>query len=92
MKFILILSCLVLYVALTFAQSCPGRPQPQNCWGGKDEGVRYLHGCIRDPNDEMWYYNHHSNQCIKMQYRGCGGNHNRYCSLVSCQRACVRRT
>uniref|UniRef100_A0A6P4E2M6 Protease inhibitor 3-like n=1 Tax=Drosophila rhopaloa TaxID=1041015 RepID=A0A6P4E2M6_DRORH len=92
MKFLLILSSLVLFVALTSAQSCQGRPQRQNCLGGRDEGVRHLHGCNSEPNDLMWYYNHHTNECFRMQYHGCGGNFNRYCTLTECQRLCVHRT
>ncbi|XP_039479553.1 kunitz-type serine protease inhibitor homolog dendrotoxin I [Drosophila santomea] len=91
MKLFLILSSVVLYVALTSAQSCPGRPPLQDCLHGKDEGVEHARLCIRDPNPEMWYYNHHENRCIKMRYLGCLGNRNRYCKLTDCQRACVRR-
>ncbi|XP_017074981.2 kunitz-type serine protease inhibitor homolog alpha-dendrotoxin [Drosophila eugracilis] len=89
MKFLLVLCCLVLCVALSSAQ-CNGRPRFQDCHGGKDEGVRQKHHCISEPNPEMWYYNHATNQCLKMQYHGCGGNNNRYCSLVGCQRSCIR--
>ncbi|EDW52201.1 kappaPI-actitoxin-Avd3c [Drosophila sechellia] len=91
MKFLLILASLVLYVALTSAQSCPGRPHHQDCLNGKDEGVERARHCDRDPNPEMWYYNRNENRCIKMRYLGCEGNRNRYCTLNDCQRKCVRR-
>ncbi|KAH8352110.1 hypothetical protein KR084_002017 [Drosophila pseudotakahashii] len=93
MKFLLVLACLVLYISLSSAQDCQGRPRHPDCHGGKDEGVRHKHHCTNSqPNDEMWYYNRQTNQCLKMRYLGCGGNNNRYCSLVSCQRACIRRS
>ncbi|EDV58304.1 kappaPI-actitoxin-Avd3c [Drosophila erecta] len=92
MKLFLILSSLVLYVALSSAQSCPGLPGFQNCLNGKDEGVERARHCNSDPNPEMWYYNQNRNRCIKMKYLGCKGNRNRYCKLKDCQRACVRRS
>ncbi|KAH8282627.1 hypothetical protein KR054_008733 [Drosophila jambulina] len=92
MKFVLILSCFVLYVALTSAQeNCRGRPGHQDCDGGRNEGVRHAHGCDPEPNPEMWYYNRHTRECLKMSYRGCHGNSNRYCSKHHCERSCNRR-
>ncbi|XP_017042957.1 kunitz-type serine protease inhibitor tigerin-3-like [Drosophila ficusphila] len=88
MKFLLVLSCLVLYVALTTAQSCRGLPRRQDCLNGKDEGVRHLPHCTSDPNNEMWWYSRVTNECLKMRYHGCGGNNNRYCTKLDCERRC----
>jgi len=43
------------------------------------------------PNNNMWYYNPTTRQCVGMSYRGCYGNRNRYCTLQTCQVACVPR-
>ncbi|XP_037722386.1 kunitz-type serine protease inhibitor scutellin-4-like [Drosophila subpulchrella] len=95
MKFILILVSLVLYISLVAAQTCPGRPNPQNCNGGRDEGspTQAPRGapCTPQPNNNMWYYNPTTRQCVGMSYRGCYGNRNRYCTLQTCQVACVPR-
>ncbi|XP_016969955.1 male accessory gland serine protease inhibitor-like [Drosophila rhopaloa] len=92
MKFLLILSCLVLYVALVSGQTCRGAPTNPNCNGGRDEGAaRQAPGgprCNPQPNDSMWYFNRPTGKCIKMSYKGCYGNNNRYCSLRSCEAAC----
>ncbi|KAH8255444.1 hypothetical protein KR038_003278 [Drosophila bunnanda] len=92
MKFLLILSCLVLYVALTCAQDrCAGRPRNQDCDGGRNEGVRRARNCNPDPNPVMWYYNRANRECVRMAYHGCLGNNNRYCTKDLCERRCRRR-
>ncbi|XP_041673598.1 BPTI/Kunitz domain-containing protein-like [Drosophila eugracilis] len=94
MKFLLILSSLALYIAVTSAQECDGLPSTQNCLGGKDEGssTRARGGppCDPKPNRNMWYYSSVTRKCEKMSYKGCYGNRNRYCTLRSCQVKCIR--
>ncbi|KAH8286603.1 hypothetical protein KR054_012171 [Drosophila jambulina] len=92
MKFLLIAACLVLYVASSCGQRCNGLPrETQDCQGGKHEGVSQLRGCRPSPNPEMWWYNRQTNDCLKMNYRGCGGNRNRYCTKAACMEKCRRR-
>ncbi|SPP84604.1 kunitz-type serine protease inhibitor homolog dendrotoxin I-like [Drosophila guanche] len=92
MKFILVLACLALYVALISAQNnCRGRPARQLCTGGRNEGHRRHRSCQASFMPEMWWYNARVRDCQKMRYLGCGGNNNRYCSLASCRRQCRRR-
>ncbi|KAH8392026.1 hypothetical protein KR200_003696 [Drosophila serrata] len=91
MKFLLIAACLILYVASTCGQRCNGLPQPQNCEGGRDDGVRQQRHCSPSPNREMWWYNRRTGECLKMNYLGCGGNRNRYCTKASCLERCRRR-
>ncbi|KAI8041110.1 protease inhibitor-like [Drosophila gunungcola] len=97
MKILLVLSCLILCVSLISAQTCQGLPpNGQNCNGGKDEGAaRQARGgaqCTPQPNNSMWYYNRTTGKCLKMSYKGCYGNKNRYCTLQSCERACPGRS
>ncbi|XP_041565357.1 kunitz-type serine protease inhibitor LmKTT-1a [Drosophila elegans] len=89
MKLFLVLACIVLYVTISCAQErCVGRPNNQNCIGGKHEGHGRVSSCRGNAMDEMWYYNQRSRKCLKMKYLGCGGNRNRYCSLRHCQSSC----
>ncbi|KAH8379883.1 hypothetical protein KR009_007806 [Drosophila setifemur] len=92
MKFLLILACLVLYLALTEAQeNCQGKPRlRQDCLRGKDEGNFNERSCRRNANANMWYYDERSRECHKMHYHGCGGNRNRFCSLNHCRSHCRR--
>ncbi|KAH8259427.1 hypothetical protein KR026_004132 [Drosophila bipectinata] len=93
MKFILVLSILVLYLAYTYAQEdCQGKPRlRQNCIRGKDEGHFNQRACRRNANANMWYFDERANECKKMRYHGCAGNRNRYCSLRHCNSRCRRR-
>ncbi|KAH8379029.1 hypothetical protein KR009_002744 [Drosophila setifemur] len=93
MKFLLILSCTILYLALIDAnENCKGKPtQPQNCLGGRNEGFFNSRSCGRTENANMWFYDNRSRNCLKLQYRGCGGNLNRYCSQNQCKNSCRGR-
>ncbi|KAH8312903.1 hypothetical protein KR067_001513 [Drosophila pandora] len=92
MKFLLILSILVLYLAYTYAQeNCQGKPRlRQNCIRGKNEGHFEQRSCRRNANANMWYFDERARECKKMRYHGCGGNRNRYCSLRHCRQRCPR--
>ncbi|KAM8709473.1 hypothetical protein ACLKA7_016303 [Drosophila subpalustris] len=83
-----------IYMVLCQAQnSCRGyvRTIRQTCEGLKDEGHRFGRLCHRHTNNEMWYYDQRSGTCLGMVYYGCGGNTNRYCDLIDCQKKCMRR-
>ncbi|KAM7343760.1 PI-actitoxin-Afv2a-like [Cochliomyia hominivorax] len=91
MKFTILLTIVVVFlVASTQAQRtrprCPQRARPSSCVGPRDVGT----ACGTNPPRRMWYYNQATRTCIGMDYLGCGGNANRYCSLASCQRRCRR--
>ncbi|XP_043650199.1 tissue factor pathway inhibitor 2 [Drosophila teissieri] len=87
MKFLfLILAGLTLYVAYINGQICQGRPVFQLCTGGKDEGNRNGRLCGLTAQNGMWFYNSRNRKCEKMNYRGCGGNGNRYCKVEDCNR------
>ncbi|EDW68802.1 uncharacterized protein Dvir_GJ12906 [Drosophila virilis] len=90
MKFIIILACLVLYVAHSEAQwsTCRGIPNRPICVGRRDEGFVSRPICARNANREMWWYDNLSRTCQRLSYRGCGGNSNRYCTLSDCLRRC----
>ncbi|ALC43254.1 CG42538 [Drosophila busckii] len=85
MKLVLILACLVLYVAVIEAQTCTGqfrprRNNPRSCTARVNGGHNRTRGCNNNSNRNMWYYNARADRCIKFAYRGCGGNGNRYCT------------
>ncbi|TMW43775.1 hypothetical protein DOY81_011145, partial [Sarcophaga bullata] len=40
----------------------------------------------------MWWYDGSVNICRQMNYFGCGGNGNRWCSRADCERRCRRAT
>ncbi|EDV95988.1 GH15462 [Drosophila grimshawi] len=93
MKFILILACLALFVAHIHAQRCRGRlaPNRKACTGGRNEGIGRGRNCARNANRNMWWYDTTDSTCKRMNYRGCGGNNNRYCTRAECERRCRRR-
>ncbi|XP_064548414.1 male accessory gland serine protease inhibitor-like [Drosophila montana] len=91
MKFFLLLACLALYVAHIQAQRfCVGRPVNQVCTGGRDIGHNRNSACRNFAMREMWYYDARRRSCVKMNYLGCGGNGNRYCSNADCLAKCRR--
>ncbi|XP_034482728.1 kappaPI-actitoxin-Avd3c-like [Drosophila innubila] len=95
MKYILILACLVVYVVQSEAQSvssCRGYVAAvnQTCVGGLNEGHNQWRHCSANSNRNMWYYDTASRRCWQMAYKGCGGNHNRYCTRDDCRWQCRR--
>ncbi|KAM7346249.1 mambaquaretin-9-like [Cochliomyia hominivorax] len=36
----------------------------------------------------MWYYDRNMEDCRPVQYMGCGGNSNRWCSKNECEQRC----
>ncbi|XP_017841791.1 kunitz-type serine protease inhibitor homolog dendrotoxin K [Drosophila busckii] len=88
MKVCLILSALVLqYIVFVNAEGCPLRPAEQNCQSSRNVGVSSYSNCILTKR-LMWYYNPTIRDCLPLDFRGCGGNGNRYCSLKDCQQSC----
>ncbi|XP_065370095.1 PI-actitoxin-Afv2b-like [Calliphora vicina] len=92
MKFMILFALLVVVlVAGTTAQRprrCPQGARPPTCVGPRNVGSR----CGTAPPRTMWYYNQASRTCIAMPHLGCGGNSNRWCSRVGCERRCARTT
>lgn len=38
---------------------------------------------------QMWYFNERAQKCERLNYLGCGGNENRFCTLSGCQNSCI---
>ncbi|ALC43256.1 maker655 [Drosophila busckii] len=95
MKLVLILACLVLYVAVIEAQEerCRGEfRHPRSCTSALNRGHNRFPRCRGNANPRMWYYNSRTRTCVRFSYLGCGGNGNRYCSLRECNARCpIRR-
>ena len=62
-----------------------------SCRGPRDMGDRRGGDTCSRNSGRRWYYNARRNACIEFEYRGCGGNSNRYCSRRDCERRCRRR-
>lgn len=60
------------------------------CTGNRDSGNRWNRHCDNFSMREMWYYDGRRRDCLRMNYLGCGGNGNRYCSRNDCMRRCRR--
>ncbi|XP_032599014.1 kunitz-type serine protease inhibitor homolog dendrotoxin I-like [Drosophila grimshawi] len=92
MKFILILACLALFVAHTQAQNCRGSVTPplRVCVGPRDEGNTFLPHCGLNRNPNMWWYDSSDRTCRVLNFRGCGGNRNRFCTREQCRTRCLR--
>ncbi|KAK6010833.1 Kunitz/Bovine pancreatic trypsin inhibitor domain protein, partial [Ostertagia ostertagi] len=54
-----------------------------DCMEGKDVGVE----CDQPPQ-RMFYYDSRYKVCQPFQYRGCGGNSNRFATSQECKDAC----
>ncbi|XP_034655840.1 kunitz-type U15-theraphotoxin-Hhn1r [Drosophila subobscura] len=84
---------LVMYlvVDLVAAQNCKGKPRTPKCVGLMDQGNNSKRKCKKQANRVMWNYNAALNRtCIQMEYKGCGGNDNRWCTKQACETACRR--
>ncbi|TMW42091.1 hypothetical protein DOY81_012829, partial [Sarcophaga bullata] len=61
---------------------------PANCTAGPmDVGT----SCPTARPRRMWFYDTSSRRCRDMQYLGCGGNANRFCTWLECIFRCSRR-
>ncbi|XP_036341662.1 kunitz-type serine protease inhibitor homolog alpha-dendrotoxin-like [Rhagoletis pomonella] len=88
MKFIWIVAFVLLALAtLAAAQDvqCPGRPPTQLCLKPKNVGTSGR-GC--QPR-QMWHFNERAQRCERLNYLGCGGNENRFCTLEGCRNSCI---
>ncbi|XP_034665298.1 male accessory gland serine protease inhibitor-like [Drosophila subobscura] len=84
---------LVLYfvVAPTAAERCKGKPSTPKCEGEMDLGRNNnRRKCRKHSNPSMWHYNPETKKCRPLNYYGCGGNMNRWCSKKACKKACRR--
>ncbi|KAL7733217.1 hypothetical protein ACLKA6_004724 [Drosophila palustris] len=91
MNIITISALLALFVFCTHAQlmeQCRGAPVGQTCQGFKNRGVTGWPACRKNANNQMWYFDTKTRACKKLDYKGCGGNKNRFCSQTSCARQC----
>ncbi|KAM8709462.1 hypothetical protein ACLKA7_016293 [Drosophila subpalustris] len=88
MKLVLIFVFLAIYVANTQAVNCRGRPLQQSCDDVKDKGHSNLVRCKANSNNRMWYYDKSKHGCRFLNFGGCGGNNNRYCSKADCDSKC----
>lgn len=61
-----------------------------SCVGAGDQGSGHnLHNtCTLNKNYFMWTCDEKTGKCFRLIYKGCGGNHNRYCSQAACMQAC----
>ncbi|KAH8257215.1 hypothetical protein KR038_005936 [Drosophila bunnanda] len=89
---ILIAAAMVLYllVAFTAVESCKGKAASPKCVGSLDVGNSRRRQCKRNANKNMWHYNPVTRNCTKLNYKGCGGNDNRWCNQRLCE-ACRGR-
>nr|XP_043065977.1 kunitz-type U15-theraphotoxin-Hs1g-like [Drosophila bipectinata] len=92
MKVLFILIFLALLANYIFAKEyCLGRPIFQVCSGKGDPGTKIGITCKLRATKEMWYYVSTKKTCQKMNYLGCGGNNNRYCSKDQCLQNCATK-
>ncbi|XP_073842143.1 chymotrypsin inhibitor SCI-III-like [Musca autumnalis] len=78
----------VLFIAIPVVLAhggCIGRPTHPSCHETSDEGIQ-KEGYV---GRRMWYYSKETRQCEQMQYKGYGGNNNRWCTLAECTHHCV---
>lgn len=63
----------------------------KSCAGGEDWGTdeNPKNTCSLNSNDHMWYYHSGKQNCLKLNYLGCGGNRNRFCSKQDCISKCI---
>jgi len=55
------------------------------CIGLPDVGNNRRRKCKDTANKDMWNYNAVTRNCTKLNYLGCGGNDNRWCTKVLCE-------
>jgi len=55
------------------------------CIGNPDGGNNRKRKCKKSANKDMWHYNAVTKNCTKVNYLGCGGNDNRWCTKVLCE-------
>ncbi|XP_005182640.1 chymotrypsin inhibitor SCI-III [Musca domestica] len=82
---ILFAAFLIVVLAALIHGGCIGRPRTPSCHEDKDEGTE-KEGYV---GRRMWYYSKETRQCEQMQYKGYGGNDNRWCTLSECSHHCV---
>ncbi|XP_044313673.1 kunitz-type serine protease inhibitor homolog beta-bungarotoxin B5-B chain [Drosophila rhopaloa] len=81
---ILISAVMVVYFVVVVA-GCKGKPGSPKCVGAPDGGNNRKRKCKKSANNDMWNYNAVTKNCTKINYLGCGGNDNRWCTKVLCE-------
>ncbi|XP_075169720.1 chymotrypsin inhibitor SCI-I-like [Haematobia irritans] len=85
MKFIFVFLLLAVILIAVEGQ-CRNNPRRPNCNHARHLGNRGR-GCRPA---KRWWYDKNSRTCKEMNYRGCGGNDNRFCSKAACEARCRR--
>ncbi|XP_037722406.1 U-actitoxin-Avd3l-like [Drosophila subpulchrella] len=82
---IAVLMVFYLTVDVTGVARCKGKPGTSKCIGNLDGGNNRKRKCKKSANKDMWHYNAVTKNCTKINYLGCGGNDNRWCTKVLCE-------
>ncbi|XP_016958878.1 BPTI/Kunitz domain-containing protein 5-like [Drosophila biarmipes] len=83
---------LYLTVEVRGLARCKGKPGTSKCTGHLDGGNNRKRKCKKSANKDMWHYNAVTKRCTKLNYLGCGGNANRWCTKVLCEGCRPRNT
>ncbi|XP_017010806.1 tissue factor pathway inhibitor [Drosophila takahashii] len=83
--FITAVMVLYLWVDVSGVVRCKGKPGAPKCNGTFDSGNNRRRKCKDSANKNMWHYNTMTRNCTKINYLGCGGNDNRWCTKVLCE-------
>nr|XP_014086088.1 WAP four-disulfide core domain protein 6B [Bactrocera oleae] len=84
MNFLIFTIFLIVYIFNAAAQPCIPLAD-STCTEAANSGTTGP-GCLAGTR---WSYDATTRQCTAFTYQGCGGNTNRYCSRVVCERRCA---
>ncbi|XP_049313643.1 kunitz-type serine protease inhibitor bitisilin-2-like [Bactrocera dorsalis] len=84
MNFLIFTIFLIVYSYNAGAQRCIPLAN-STCTGAANSGSTGP-GCLAGTR---WAYDPTNRVCTAFTYHGCGGNTNRYCSRVVCERRCI---
>ncbi|KQS44157.1 BPTI/Kunitz domain-containing protein 5 [Drosophila erecta] len=82
---IAVVMAVCLFADVTGVTRCKGKPKKSKCAGNLDGGNNRKSKCKKSANTNMWHYNALTKNCTKINYLGCGGNDNRWCTKVLCE-------
>ncbi|XP_033161249.1 protease inhibitor carrapatin [Drosophila mauritiana] len=74
-----------LFANVTGVTRCKGKPKDSKCAGNLDGGNNRKSKCKKSANKNMWHYNALTKNCTQLNYLGCGGNDNRWCTKALCE-------
>ncbi|KAH8270505.1 hypothetical protein KR018_010909 [Drosophila ironensis] len=88
---IIVTTVVVLYLLEVSAsrRTCKGKPASPKCEGLADAGNKKKRKCRKSANKNMWHFNNLTKKCSKLDFKGCGGNDNRWCTQKLCE-GCLR--